>query len=93
MTAAQQTPEWILRVSNGISVSSFRRMVNCLDAAGFDFAVTYNEYINIIPLDRLFTGYRYWLKSVEERMDCGRGWLKVIDRDTGKVLAQTGGML
>lgn len=90
---AEQTPEWILRISNAISVSSFRRIVNALDAAGYDFVVAYAEYyINIIPRDRLFTGYRHWLKSIEERVDCGRGWVKVIDRE-GKVLDQTGGGL
>ncbi len=94
MTAAEQVTGWILRVSNAISVSSFRRIVNALDAAGYDFRVAYAEYyINIIPRDRLFTGYRHWLKSIEERVDCGRGWLKVIDTDTGDVLDQTGGGL
>ena len=96
---SDDSPVWFLRISNGISVGSFRRILNALDAAGLmysirtTYSVSMQEFITIWPEDPLFRGYRYWLKSIEERVDCDRGWVKVVSDYDGKVLDQTGGEL
>ena len=87
-------PAWYMQISNAISVSSFRRIVNALDAAGLYYSISVrSDYILMFPEDPIFRGYRTYLKAIEERVDCGRGWVKVFSICNDDLLDQTGGEL
>lgn len=87
---SDDSPAWYMQISNAISVGSFRRIVCALDAAGLLYSISVrSDYILLFPEDPLFRGYRSFLKAIQERVDCGRGWVKVFAMHNDELLAET----